>query len=177
MAAVAGAIAEQAARTALAAGACEAIVENGGDVFLASQSPVVVALYAGAVRGQPLSGRLALRVEPARMPLAICSSSGLMGHSLSFGLCDLATVTASDAALADAAATRCGNLVRTEADIAPALEAVRAIRGVKGVLIVKGGRVGLAGDLPELVRSTDASLEDKVSRDEAGGFPAGSGRG
>lgn len=170
MAAVAGAMAEAAARAALAAGAREAIVENGGDIFLASPSAVVVALYAGDASVQPLSGRLAFRVDPARMPLSICSSSGLMGHSLSFGLCDLATVVARDGALADAAATRAGNLVRVEADIQGALDAIMAIAGVSGVLLVKGSRVGLAGDLPELVRHEDAAVADKVSRDERSGF-------
>ncbi len=174
MAAVAGAMAEMAAEAALAAGAPEAIVENGGDIFLASPSPVVVALYAGDAARQPLSRRLALRVPADRMPLAICSSSGLMGHSLSFGLCDLATVVARDAAIADAAATRAGNLVRTEADIQRALDAIMRIAGVSGVLIVKASRVGLAGDLPELVRHGDAGVTAKVSHDEASGFEEGS---
>ncbi len=170
MAAVAGAMAEAAARAALAAGAAEAIVENGGDLFLASAAPVLVALYTGPTAVQPLAGRLALRVDPALMPLSICSSSGLMGHSLSFGRCDLATVAARDGALADAAATRAGNLVSREADIEAALDAIMSIRGISGVLIVKGSRVGLAGDLPQLVRHGDAGVTDKVSRDEASDF-------
>ncbi len=170
MAAVAGAMAEAAARAALAAGAREAVVENGGDIFLASASPVVVALYAGDASAQPLSGRLALAVSPHRMPLAVCSSSGLMGHSLSFGLCDLATVVAADGALADAAATRAGNLVRSETDIEGALEQIMTVAGVSGVLIVKGARVGMAGELPELVRAEDAGVLEKVSHDEASDF-------
>jgi uncharacterized protein len=170
MAAVAGAIAQMAGEAALGAGAAEAIVENGGDNYLASPRPVTVALYAGAPGVQPLGGRLAMRVVAARMPLAICSSSGLMGHSLSLGRCDLATVIARDAALADAAATLAGNSVTSEADIGPALETVMCVAGVSGVLIIKGGRVGLAGDVPELVRNADAGAAAKVSHDEASGF-------
>jgi uncharacterized protein len=170
MAAVAGAIAQMAAEAALGAGAAEAIVENGGDIYLASPRPVTVALYAGATDAQPLGGRVALHVAPGRMPLAICSSSGLMGHSLSLGRCDLATVIARDAALADAAATLAGNSVSSEADVGPALEKVMRVPGVSGVLIVKAGRIGLAGDVPELVRNADGKVAAKVSHDEASGF-------
>ncbi len=85
----------------------EAIVENGGDIWIASPSAVTVGLYAGE---HPLSGRLALRIPPERLPVSVCSSSGRFGHSLSFGDCDLATVVARDGALADAAATLAGEL-------------------------------------------------------------------
>jgi ApbE superfamily uncharacterized protein (UPF0280 family) len=75
-----------------------------------------------------------------------------MGHSKSLGNCDLATVVAKDAALADAAATQAANLVKTEDDMNPALERIAAIEDIDGVLIVKNDRVGLAGKLPPLVK-------------------------
>ena len=71
-----------------------------------------------------------------------------MGHSLSLGQCDLATVVAKDAALADAAATLAANLVKTVADVEPALNQMVSIEGVSGVMIVKNGHVGLAGNSP-----------------------------
>ena len=162
MAAVAGAMAESALRAARAE-----VVENGGDIFLWADCPLTIGLYAG---GSSLSGRLALRVEPARMPLAVCSSSGTMGHSFSFGRCDLATVVAGDGALADAAATLAGNLVTSADDIPAALERVCAIPGVAGVLLVKGERVGLKGDLPPLVAVSDPAFADKITRDRRSGF-------
>jgi hypothetical protein len=172
MAAVAGAMAQLAAEAALAAGAAEAIVENGGDIYLASPQAVVVALYAGPGAGAAaLSGRLALEIQPGEMPLAVCSSSGRLGHSLSFGECDLATVIARDAALADAAATLAGNLVRRESDLPAALQRVAALPGVSGLLLVKGEKVGMAGRLPRLVRQADARYDLKISRDPAGLFP------
>ena len=76
-----------------------------------------------------------------------------MGHSLSLGLCDLATVVAKDAALADAAATQAGNLVKTIEDVDAALEKIMRIEGVEGVLLVKDNRVGLAGHLPRLTKT------------------------
>jgi ApbE superfamily uncharacterized protein (UPF0280 family) len=163
MAAVAGAFAELAARAALAAGAREAIVENGGDIFLMSPEEVVVGVYA---RGNPLSRRLAFRVRPAAMPLALCSSSGTMGHSLSLGKCDLALVAAHGAALADAAATRAGNLVQSKADVDRALRAVEKIKGVAGAFILMEDVVGLTGELPEIIKHTDEGLLDKIPADK-----------
>lgn len=149
MAAVAGAMAQLAVEAALAAGAEEVIVDNGGDIYLQTVEPMIIAIYPGA-SGQ--IGRLAFSLEACDTPLSICSSSGKMGHSLSLGQCDLATVVAKDGALADAAATLAGNLVKTVADVEQALTDIVSIKGVCGVLIVKDGHVGLAGKLPPLVK-------------------------
>jgi len=145
MAAVAGAVAQAAAEAAMAAGAVEAIVENGGDIFLCSGEKVVVGLYAG---NNSLAKKLAFEVQPKEMPVAVCSSSGRMGHSLSLGSCDLATVVSGDGALADAAATLACNLVHKPEDIPEALDKVSSISGILGLVIVKGEKVGLAGNLP-----------------------------
>ena len=131
-------------------------------MFLICRRPAVIGLFAGE---GPLSDRLALAISPDLTPLAICSSSGKMGHSLSLGRCDLATVTSPDAALADAAATLAANLVRSEADVDPALARIAAVDGIEGVLIVQGDRVGLAGRLPPLAANRDAELTQKVTRD------------
>jgi ApbE superfamily uncharacterized protein (UPF0280 family) len=149
MAAVAGAMAQLAVEAALAAGAEEAIVDNGGDIYLKATEPIVIAIYPG---GSGKLGRLAFSLQPTDTPLSICSSSGKMGHSLSLGLCDLATVVAKDAALADAVATRAANLVRTVEDVEKALDTMMPVAGVSGLLIVKDGHVGLAGRVPPLVR-------------------------
>jgi ApbE superfamily uncharacterized protein (UPF0280 family) len=159
MASVAGAIAEKAARAALRRGASYAIVENGGDIFLDCRDPVRVGLYAGK---NSVSGRLALRIEPQHMPVAVCSSSSRMGHSLSLGDCDLATVVAADAALADAAATKACNLVMEESDISDTLDAIVSVSGVRGLLIVKNDKIGMAGDLPELVPTRAADTEGDI---------------
>jgi len=170
MAAVAGTMAHLAVDAARATGAGEAIVENGGDIFLYSAEAVTVALYAG---DNPLSGKLALMVLPQRMPLAICSSSSFMGHSLSFGACDLATVVAPDGALADAAATLACNLVKTSRDVSKALRRISALPGICGVLIIKAEMVGVAGDLPELIRHNDPALSNKITKDARSGFRPG----
>lgn len=150
MAAVAGAMAELAAQAGLRAGAAEAIVDNGGDVFVHATSPVVIALHTGTSK---LADRLAFSLRPEETPISVCSSSGKMGHSTSMGQCDLATVVARDGALADAAATQAANLVRTAADVDAALERIMAIDGIDGLVVVKDDRIGLAGHLPSLVKA------------------------
>jgi ApbE superfamily uncharacterized protein (UPF0280 family) len=149
MAAVAGVMAQYAARAGLKAGASEAIIENGGDIYVQTVAPVVIGLAPGTDK---LTGQLAFSLRPDETPISICSSSGRMGHSMSLGQCDLATVVARDAALADAAATQAANLVKTEQDVNATLERMAAIPGIKGVLIVKNDAIGLAGQLPSLIR-------------------------
>lgn len=150
MAAVAGTMAQLAVEEAIRCGDKEAIVENGGDIYIHSTEPVTIGLFSG---GGKSVNKLAFAIEPADMPLAICSSSGLMGHSMSFGQCDLATVVAKDAALADAAATQAANKVKTIDDIEPTLNEIAAIEGIDGVLIIKEAQIGLAGKLPRLVKT------------------------
>ncbi|MBT3293870.1 MAG: UPF0280 family protein [Verrucomicrobia bacterium] len=154
MAAVAGAVAQAAAEAGIAAGADEAIVENGGDIYLQLSAPATIGLYAGDA---DIGAALAFVVEVDQTPLAICSSSGAMGHSTSLGQCDLATVVASDAALADAAATDAANRVAATSDIDAALARLARIDGLQGALIAQGDRVGTIGTLPRLVRQIPPS--------------------
>ncbi len=165
MASVAGAGAQMAAEAAIAAGACEAVVENGGDIYLVTHNSgreTAIALYAGT---SPLSGRIAALIKPEDTPLSICSSSSMMGHTASFGSCDLATVVSADAALADAAATLACNLVREESDIEHALGKVVSIKGVQGILIIKGAKTGIAGRFPEIVKNLDPETGGKITKD------------
>lgn len=149
MAAVAGAMAQCAAEAALDAGASEVIVDNGGDIYLRIAAPALIGIGTGTTK---LADRLGFSLRCDDTPVAICSSSGQMGHSMSLGRCNLATVVAADAALADAAATQAANLVMSAKDVDAALERIAAIDGIDGVVIVKDDRLGLAGQLPPLVK-------------------------
>jgi ApbE superfamily uncharacterized protein (UPF0280 family) len=160
MAAVAGAMAEACARAALEAGAHEAIVENGGDLYASSAEPVLIGIYA---RDSKVSGRLAFEVPSGQMPIALGSSSSKMGHSLSFGDCDLATVVSKDGALADAAATLACNSVHAAADFDRVLARVSSIPGVLGLLLVKGDDLAICGDLPPIVKAAPHETSRKVT--------------
>jgi len=146
MAAVAGAIAEAVGR-ALLEESREVVVENGGDCFLRVDSPLQIGIFAGP---SVLSEKLALRIRPEQTPLGVCTSSGTVGPSLSFGRADAVTVISPSAAIADAAATRIGNQVKNRGDINRALAVAPEIEGVLGVVIIMGDRVGAWGEV-ELV--------------------------
>jgi ApbE superfamily uncharacterized protein (UPF0280 family) len=142
MAAVAGAVA-QAVGEAVLPEAGQVIVENGGDIFLWTTRPRVAAIYAGS---SPLSGKLGVKVSRLSQPLGLCTSSGTVGHSLSFGKADAAIVLAESAPLADAAATALGNRVREAADIQPGLDWLRELQGALGGAVVVGESLGAWGE-------------------------------
>ncbi len=143
MAAVAGALAERVGR-ALAQEPLnpEVIVENGGDLYLEVTSPAIVSLFAGK---SPLSHRVGLRIEPDLSPLGVCTSSGSVGHSLSFGRADAACVLAHKASLADAAATALGNLVPDAGAIGAALAWAASVPEILGAVVVVGDKLGAWG--------------------------------
>ena len=147
MAAVAGAIAESVGKELLKYSS-EVIVENGGDIFLRLKQTKRIGIYAG---NSPLSGKLALEIKPQDTPLGVCTSSGTVGHSLSFGKADAAIVLSPSAALADAAATAVGNLVKTAEDMPRAIEFVREVEGITGIAIIIGDKMAAWGKI-KLIR-------------------------
>lgn len=158
MAAVAGALAQLAVEEAVAAGAKNVLVDNGGDVFIHGDQSYVVAIHAGT---SPLSNKLALEIPPEKLPIAVCTSSATVGPSLSFGEADAATVLASSGALADAAATAVCNQTRGKPELAvrAGLERARKIPGVKAALVIYGAYLGNWGDLPRMVIAKELSEE------------------
>ncbi len=143
MAAVAGAVADFVA-AGLLPFSPEIIIENGGDIYLKSLSRRVVGIYAGK---SPLTGRIGLEIEAEDTPLGISTSSGTVGHSLSFGKADAATVIADSATLSDAVATAIGNIVKQPTDISAAIDFGKNILGVRGILIIIGDQIGLWGQV------------------------------
>ncbi len=141
MASVAGAIAEFVG-TELLAFTPEIIVENGGDIYLKSLGKKIIGIYAGE---SPLSGKIELEIDGADTPLGICTSSGTVGHSLSYGKADAVIVLSQSATLADAAATAIANLIKQPSDIPGGIERAKSIEGVSGVIIIQGDKTGLWG--------------------------------
>ncbi|MDI6814729.1 MAG: UPF0280 family protein, partial [Dehalococcoidales bacterium] len=80
-------------------------------------------------------------------PLGICTSSGTVGHSLSYGKADAVVVLSKSAILADAAATAIGNLILQASNIPNGIEFAKGIEGLKGVIIIKDDKVGLWGEM------------------------------
>jgi uncharacterized protein len=143
MAAVAGAIAEHVG-SGLLQKCREVVIENGGDIFLKTERPVVVGLFAG---NSPLSFKFGIRVKPEKYPVSVCTSSGTVGHSTSFGKADAVSVKARSCSLADAAATAIGNRVGLTKDIRQAIDYGRSITGVIGLIVIIGDDMGAWGDI------------------------------
>ena len=141
MASVAGAIAEFVG-TELLRFSPEVIIENGGDIYMKMSRKRVVGIFAG---NSPLTGKVGLEIEPEDTPLGVCTSSGTVGHSISFGKADAAVLISPSATLADAAATAVGNKVKTESDIGRGLDFARGIPGVTGAVIIKCDKIGSWG--------------------------------
>ena len=153
MSTVAGAIAEAAVIKMKEAGAVFALVDNGGDmaIYNAGSESIVVGVYAGRSGIQ----NLGFRIEPSDDFLGICTSSGTVGPSVSFGIADAAIIFSKSPILADAAATALGNSLKEEGqiNIEKSLETVRNIPDIDGAALIKGDDVGFIGKIPPLVKA------------------------
>jgi hypothetical protein len=143
MAAVAGAVADYVGHDLLKKSE-EVIVENGGDIFIKVKRPVKIGIYAA---DSPFTNKIALNIEPGETPLGICTSSGTVGPSLSFGTSDATIILARTATFADACATAVGNLIKKESDIPKAIRYAKKIHGIYGAVLIKGKKIGIWGNV------------------------------
>jgi len=120
----------------------EVLVENGGDIFSSTKSAIVISVYAGQ---SPLSNKIALNIPAGEW--GICTSSGTVGHSTSFGNADAVTVVSKSTVLADALATQIANQVKSPDDIQGVIEDSTKYKGIEGVVIICGDKMGVTGAL------------------------------
>ena len=120
----------------------EIIIENGGDIYADIQDDIDVAIFAGK---SPLSERIGLHIEAKESPLGICTSSGTVGHSLSFGKADAVMMVWKDASLADGYATAIANQIQTSDDINPVLRRIENETDILSALLVKDDKMGVVG--------------------------------
>lgn len=143
MSAVAGAFAEHVAvRLREKYGCSEVIVENGGDIYADSKSDMDISVFAGE---SPLSGRVGLHIPASDFPLGICTSSGTVGPSLSFGRADAVMIICKDALLADSYATAFANRIRTVDDLQPVTDQIAAQKDILAAITVKDDRMAMCG--------------------------------
>jgi len=150
MSAVAGTIARFALEAMIDAGATYAIVDNGGDIALINDRTVAIGIYAGSSS----INNLALEIAPrkGKRSLGICTSSGTVGPSMSFGFADAAVVVSEDVSLADAAATALGNAVPESGPLEDSFGVVD-VPGIEGAIVVRGEEMALWGDLPPIKKA------------------------
>lgn len=103
-----------------------------------------VSIYAGKSK---FTYKVGIRINRNKSPCGICTSSGVIGHSFSFGKADAAVVVSESAAVADAFATAIGNIVKTEKDIKNAIEFAKTKKSIRGVIIIVENKMGIYGDL------------------------------
>jgi len=143
MAAVAGAFAAHIAQELKTRFDIEEImVENGGDIYADIKNDMDVCIFAGE---SPLSEKIGLHIEAKESPLGICTSSGTVGPSLSFGKADAVMMVCKDALLADGYATVFANQIQTTADIDPVLNRIAREKDILSALIVKDDKMGIVG--------------------------------
>lgn len=118
----------------------EIVVENGGDLYLKNSSKLISVIHAGK---SPLSDKMAFEIPPGTR--GICTSSGTMGHSLSFGKADAVTVIAGSTPLADAWATALANQVNNQKDIEEVLDLFKEVQGIQACAIIVGEQIGIRG--------------------------------
>ena len=150
MSAVAGTISALAVEAMVEAGASFAIVDNGGDIAIINDRPVVMGIYAGASSLK----NLGFVMEARDSITGVCTSSGTVGPSISFGMADAAVVFSDNVSLADSAATALGNATDVGKDaVQDAFDVVKPVPGIKGAIVVQGDNIGFWGDVPELTKA------------------------
>lgn len=143
MSAVAGAVAEYMVHALKKEfGVKEVIVENGGDIYADIIEDMDVSVFAGS---SPLSEKVGLHINASQAPLGICTSSGTVGPSLSFGKADAVMIICRDVLLADSYATAFANFVRKAEDINPVLEKIGKISEIMAALLIKDDKMGVIG--------------------------------
>lgn len=147
MATVAGTIAQEALEAMEAAGCAHGWVDNGGDIALRLDEPATLEVFS-----EPGSASaFALELERAERHIGICTSSGRLGHSISFGNADAVVIMAEDAVLADAFATAVANRVSTADDLKTCFDGLREVQGIIGGLAMCEGSVATFGHIPRLI--------------------------
>ena len=122
----------------------QVIVENGGDIFLKANRPVTISILAG---NSLLSEKFGLLIPMRNMPLAVCSSSAKVGHSLSMGIADVVCLLSPSAALADGAATALGNRIKRQSDLEKVAVWAGEIGGIIGGVVIVADRMATWGDI------------------------------
>jgi ApbE superfamily uncharacterized protein (UPF0280 family) len=118
----------------------EIIVENGGDLYFKLEKGIIINPFQ--VQNKNFTN-LALEIDSPEKYLSVCSSSGVFGHSFSYGKADLVTVISKDACLADAWATSLANRIQVSEDIESICRELP--RGITAVLAIKDEMLGYKG--------------------------------
>lgn len=159
MACVAGTISEMSLNYLMQNGSSYSIVENGGDISLVNDRKVLCGIYSD---NDILGNDIAFEIKKRKRPLGISTSSGKIGHSISFGDSDSVTVIGMSSSVCDGIATRIANHVigdDSEEKVVNALECGDNYREFfDGVLIICDENVATLGKLPKIVETNEFGI-------------------
>ena len=159
MAAVAGSISQLSLSYLLNKGSQYSIIDNGGDIALKTNEKVTIGLYSGI---SSLSGSIGFQIKAKQTPIGICTSSGTVGHSISFGRSDSVTVFASKSSLADALATSIANNAQGITNQDAVQNCLNRADDFKehfrGIMVVVGEHAGTIGKIPKLVKTNTKTV-------------------
>lgn len=160
MACVAGCISEMSLDYLISKKSKYSIIENGGDIAIINNKKVVCGIYSN---NQVLGNKIGFKIKARKNPLGICTSSGKIGHSISFGQADSVTVLSRKASIADGLATKIANATigqTSEDKVSKALEVSENYRDLfNGVLIICQDNVGCVGKLPKIVETKEFNVK------------------
>ena len=160
MACVAGTISQLCLDYLIKNNSSYSIVENGGDIALINDEKVLCGIYSD---NEILGNNIAFEIKKRKTPLGICTSSGKIGHSISFGAADSVTVIAKSPSIADGLATRIANEVTgktSEERVSNASECSENYREFfESALIISDEHVATIGRLPRIVESEEYHIQ------------------
>lgn len=163
MACVAGCISEMSLDYLISKKSEYSIIENGGDIAIVNNKKAVCGIYSN----NPILGnKIGFELKARKTPLGICTSSGKIGHSISFGYADSVTVLSKKASVADGLATKIANEAvgqNSEDKVSNALEASENYKDLfEGVLIISQDNVGSIGKLPKIVETEEFNVRCEI---------------
>jgi len=123
----------------------ELVIENGGDIYLNVKNQILVQFFAGQNKN---FSNLALCIPGKSGNLGICTSSGMFGHSFSYGKADSVTVVSESPAIADAYATSLCNKINVKTDVPHVLSLAKQIPGILSLTAIKDDEIGIIGKYP-----------------------------
>lgn len=144
MAGVAGLFSEIAGQAMQETFGCrEVVVENGGDLYISIKQPLTLSVYAGET---DLSNKILVTIPADASPLGVCTSSGTVGHSFSYGKADAVMTACRDTVLADAYATASANRIKSSDDLEGAAEELKQRGEILSAVMIVEGKASLYGD-------------------------------
>lgn len=157
MATIAGTIAELSRDYLIAKGSKHTIVDNGGDISFITNKKVICGIYAGK---SSLSGKIAMEFKNKK--LGVCSSSGTVGYSFSYGKADCVSVISKNTSIADGLATGIANKVKgktAEIAINNGLNYSEEFKeNYEGIIIILGDKIGTIGKIPKIINIQELDL-------------------